>query len=487
VKTILKLVLCFFCLPVWATHTCSVCYVSAGGSDSNSGATKLLSWAHLPGSPLATGNAASQVPVAGDSYIFKGGDTWTNANFPITWSWSGGAGNVITIGVDKTWYTGGSWVRPVWDAGGVAISPKNVFMYMSSVNYVTVGDLEMTGIYWTGVGTYAQLGSISEYGSDYLTYENLYIHNWTHAVGGGTTDANLMMILGQTTSPWCGHCLLTGSTIQNADGGGDSGYATYAWGGSVTNNVIHDVPNGVLEEDAGTSAQIAGNLIYNIATSFSSTHENAIETIGGTTTTIYIHDNVIGPNIVVESLMIGNTGETAYVWNNIFNTLGSTVNSPTFPQTTGQTGMSIYFWNNTVAPAAGYTCFAWVGGFGGTYNTIAIQNNHCITTNATLINIGFSVSTYTTGNNLLQTPTAATAQGYTSSSTYAYSPIGVTGSTCGAGTNLTSSWPAGYSTSDTSYANTRTQLTRPVLGTIWDVGAYDCATGIPTAPGNSLM
>jgi hypothetical protein len=52
-----------------ATHTCTTCYIdSSAGSDSNSGASTSLPWAHLPGMANATGLAASQVPAAGDVY-----------------------------------------------------------------------------------------------------------------------------------------------------------------------------------------------------------------------------------------------------------------------------------------------------------------------------------------------------------------------------------------------------------------------------------
>ena len=210
-------------------------------------------------------------------------------------------------------------------------------------------------------------------------------------------------ILGQTTSPFCEHCLLENSVIQDADGGADSGSATYAWGGSVINCIFHDLPNAIFEEDAG-SAQISGNLIYNITTSFAGTHENAIESLGGATGALYIFNNVIH-DITAESLMLGNTNETDYVWNNVFYNLSGS-NPLTFPQTSGQTGMSLYYWNNTVVTNTADDCFHWVSAFGGTYNTVAIQNNHCITTGS-LYTTGFSPTTTMIANNVLQTPTMA--------------------------------------------------------------------------------
>ena len=78
----------------------------------------------------------------------------------------------------------------------------------------------------------------------------------------------------------CEHCLLENSVIQDADGGADSGSATYALGGSVINCIFHDLPNAIFEEDAG-SALISGNLIYNITTSFAGTHELLLNRLEG--------------------------------------------------------------------------------------------------------------------------------------------------------------------------------------------------------------
>ncbi len=125
-KLILSILL--FAIPASATHTCGTgvgggkCFIDfVGGSDANSGATTLLPWKHLPGMSGATGNASTQVPVGDDIYAFKGGISWTNAAFPISWQWSGTSGHPIYIGVDQTYFTGGLWTRPILNAGGATM------------------------------------------------------------------------------------------------------------------------------------------------------------------------------------------------------------------------------------------------------------------------------------------------------------------------------------------------------------------------------
>ena len=134
-------------------------YVSTSGSDSNSGTSESSPWAHLPGMATWTGNYS---PVAGDSFILRGCDVWTNSSFPITWKWSGASGNPITVGVDQTWYNTtncpSSWNRPVFNAGGTAIQPpecsggnSNKFLVFNSATYVTFNSIELTGLYWNSV------------------------------------------------------------------------------------------------------------------------------------------------------------------------------------------------------------------------------------------------------------------------------------------------------------------------------------------------
>src|ERR1035441_2654484 len=73
-------------------------YIAATGADSNNGTNKTTPWLHLPGMMTCSSACASYTPTAGDQFVLRGGDSWTNANFPITWTWSGSSGSPIYIG-----------------------------------------------------------------------------------------------------------------------------------------------------------------------------------------------------------------------------------------------------------------------------------------------------------------------------------------------------------------------------------------------------
>src|SRR3989344_2719725 len=107
-----------------------------GGSDSNDGTSKNTPWKHAPGMNGCSDNCAvyqtdhsssAGTTGAGDEFIFKGGVTWANEVFTWDWNLGGGTGwtkgvDAIYFGIDQTWYSGASWTRPVFDAGGTAIS-----------------------------------------------------------------------------------------------------------------------------------------------------------------------------------------------------------------------------------------------------------------------------------------------------------------------------------------------------------------------------
>src|ERR1019366_8459164 len=113
-KLLLLLALLFVTSPVFAT-TYYVDYAS--GSDSNNGTSKSTPWQHAPGMQGCTSNCVTR-PNPGDSVILKGGVTWPHAAFPWVFNFaSGTSGNNIYFGVDPTWYTGGSWSRPIMNMG----------------------------------------------------------------------------------------------------------------------------------------------------------------------------------------------------------------------------------------------------------------------------------------------------------------------------------------------------------------------------------
>jgi hypothetical protein len=463
----------------------------ASGSDANSGTSKTAPWIHLPGMQGCSSVCSSASPNPGDSFILKGGVTWPNSSFPISWSWSGSSGQPIYIGVDKTWFTGSSWARPIFNAGGTPIAGTyDVFIRAMSTAYQTWDNIEMTGFNWNQNFGYGANSCGVWAGGSGITISNWYVHGWSHT--GGASNDGFTCILGDTNAPYMPNSVITTSIFDGSDStnGGDSGTFTYAWP-SETRNVIHDVSNGILPTGHG---EVAYNLIYNVRKSFDATdHENAIETLIADGA-YYIHDNVIH-DIYGECMMVGNTNETDYLWNNvIYEGATGNCNPIHFPQNSDP-GISMFFWNNTVAPRPGEGCFYTGSGYGVEWVSVTIQNTHCITTSSTIYSSGVTPSTVAliADHNTLESPTTAAAQGYTPAGTFAYAPAATSGASVGAGVNLAVQAVAGLLstfTSDTQYActvNSSKQVVCPARtpkarSTTWDSGAYQFSGSTSAAP-----
>jgi len=491
-------------------------YIASNGSDSNNGASNTTPWAHLPGMLTWTG---THIPVAGDTFILRGCDVWGNGNFPIIWKWSGSSGNPITIDRDTTWYNTtncpAGWNRAIFDAGGTAIqapectgSNRNFYIITNSAIYVTIGWIEARDYYWNsaqGSTCWGGGGFFEANSSDYITLDSWYFHKWT--TGPSATD-NDHMIGTTNTSPYCVHCVLKNSVLDNSDGNGNSGVGVVF---NALNNVIYDVSNDIKPIYQG---EFGGNNIYRIKKSFDGTsHPNCIETVGalGPSPSYYIHDNLVHDNVICEGLQVGNSREIDYVWNNIwYNNTSVGANGPNLPQA-GSTTVALYYWNNTNVDSRN-VCVA-VASNGNKWSTaFVMQNNHCITAgtpSGTMQSQGMvdgtisGAATITISNNVVESLTNANSKGYSNVEGYVYSPTSGMSETVGVGTNLTITNPGcgtvGLSglCSDATYAcseqtisgvvqavcPTRTSNSRPSSGA-WDVGAYQFGQGTSTTKPN---
>lgn len=90
----------------------------SSGNDGNKGTSKASPWQEAPGMQTCSKLCSSTTINAGDSIILKGGVTWPNTSFLWNLPGNGATNKPIYIGVDKTWYKGSSWTRPVLSAGG---------------------------------------------------------------------------------------------------------------------------------------------------------------------------------------------------------------------------------------------------------------------------------------------------------------------------------------------------------------------------------
>jgi hypothetical protein len=331
---------------------------------------------------------------------------------------------------------------------------------------------------------------------DYITISNFYEHAWSMGPYSSTVnDADEFVAI--NGSPACPHCLLDHNVATNC--ATTSGTGTLPGGALSVPNVKYSIyacmANNYKPLYAG---EFAYNNISGAGESPDPTiHPNCIESVAamGNGGVYYIHDNRIHDNFTCEGLQVGNPGETDYVWGNVwYNLLAVGANGPQVPQS--ETPVAMYFWNNTVVDwgdcindaSHGYT---WSGAFNS-------ENNFCINSSANATSGSPTASSVAIAANLGLTDSAATSAGYTNSQVFVFSPTSSSSPTVGKGLNLTSVWPAGFSTQDSTIVCTQqtvntvvqsvctgTPVARPASGA-WDVGAYQFSSGvhIPAPPTN---
>lgn len=508
------LMLMVMSLMIAGTAMAGTYYISTSGSDSNSGTTESSPWAHLPG--MATW-AGSYTPSAGDTFTLRGCDDWPNANFPVNWKWSGTSTAHITIGADQTWYNTANcpngWNRPKFDAGSAVINPPectgtNAFWVFSSVSYVDVNWIELINYYWASANSEGSCAShdfmvsVSTSASS-VTWNNSYAHAWTHGAGSGDLNGNAF-------NNGCSTCSVNYLVMDNSDG------SEYSGGGMqwpTLHSIFAYVANAIKPHMSG---EYAYNNISHLGTGPGGNHPNCIETIGpiGGSGIFYIHDNVIhdmlnSPTEQCETLQVGNTGETDYVWNNVFYNLGGG-DIARLPQNNLPNVTALYMFNNVWEEDQGSVCGAMNTSGNNWVTAFVMVNNFCITSSGPsgttqsqkmLTGTVTGAATILFSNNVVESIATANAHGCSVSETYVYAPTTSCQDTVGQGSNLSSTyWPAGYSANDTSYACTQQTVTsgtvyqvvesvcpgrqpvqRPAAGAgAWDAGAYEF--GQPSGP-----
>ena len=415
---------------LWATTALAGTYYIdySSGSDSNNGTSMSTPWKRCPGMPSFSGSYSHS---NGDRFIFKGGVTWPSPSGGnlITVGNGGSSGSPDYYGVDKTYYTGGTWTRPIIDSGNAASSA----FWLVNYNNITIDNFEFVN--W-GADTV-----INAYSSTGLLIENCYFHAWVHS--GSSDDFNgVNGYAGSQVNGTITNCIFDG-----APNGTDSGRAVYHWGGTIVNCIARNMANGFLPN----SGTVAGCQIGPINVSFdSSTHENAIEQVGNGL--IYIYNNVIHDTVGI-TIFTGNPGGNAYVWNNLI------YNSSPIPiQFDGRGGaFTAYVYNNTVISTLTGGAMRDVG---AASVTLVSKNNHLIDGG---IAAGFA--SVTEANDLAQTLSQASSAGYASGNNW--KPSSGNAPTVGAGANLTS---LGLFTNDL-LGNSR-----PASGA-WNIGAYEYSSG----------
>lgn len=434
----------------------------SSGSDANAGTSTGAPWQRHP---YMNGFSGTYTHAAGDHFIFKGGVTWPAACFPLTQNAGGSAGNSDYYGFDVTWYSGGSWSRPLFDMNYASIS-SNGGMVLLQYPYVTLDNFEICHL--TIGAEYVYLVYIKWIAN--VLIKNCHIHGWVTNTGadglmggvanpGPLTNGGTTVILdncevensenASLANASCGACIRGIPVIQNgsrihdncqlvdfcADFNGS--YLYNAFGNSISGGTYHT--NG-LYHDPGMMGVATGYI------------RNS-----------YIHDVYGGANSAYPNISYSSD---TYIYNNVIygamTSQGAINLDPYYAS-----GGSCYIWNNTIVPdySSGLAAIH-LSSRTNKINVLAIDNTHLIATNTPLTDAGIGdVTTLNVGtHNLTQTPAVASGQGYTLASLYGPTSAG---STIDAGTS-----EAGYFTTD-------------ILGTVrpqgsaWDIGAYEYFSNPP--------
>lgn len=340
-------------LFVWVVSVASAAtyYIDfAGGNDSFNGTSKATAWKRHP---YMAGFTGSFTHAAGDQYIFKGGVTWDQTCFTMTLLGSGssGAGSDY-YGVDKTWFTGGAWSRPVWDRAYVASGTD--LLNLGNTNYITIDNIELKrlnasipdgeGLINTGGG-----------GGYFTTIKNCYLHGWRT---NQSTDGAHGAIIGRTFS--CSTTLVIDNCeIENSENSAQKNGVAIRCVAVIQNGTkIHDCASAVL-----FCLDFNGSELYNITgDTFDATyHQNGIyldpasmgQTVGYVRNS-YIHDCTNGANMAYLNVR---NGAQVYAYNNRFDGAMSTQNPIEIEpfEYGGEGPGSVYVYNNTgnvVSPAS---------------------------------------------------------------------------------------------------------------------------------------
>lgn len=253
----------FFVAGAWGQGACAAglpvtgnnCYfIAANGSDSNSGTSESSPWLHSPGMPNCTGKCASVTPSSGKGFILRGGDTWHFGNSSLspytggewmisnwgggTCSYEGATSGCIYWGVDKSWYSGTSWQRPIMNGDNptsTSLVSSCAYQVGSSNNAISVynGDyldnFEMVGFCSSRNPASTGPGEdiwISYGGTGSLFETNLYIHGWTATTAAGSSNNTIpCTLIGGSTQSTAQQFL-----IANVIDGSDSNPGACAWG-----------------------------------------------------------------------------------------------------------------------------------------------------------------------------------------------------------------------------------------------------------------
>jgi hypothetical protein len=508
-------------------------YMAANGSDSNNGTSEQTPWLHAPGMPNCTATCAAVTPKPGDSFIFRGGDTWHVGNSSSSpyigvsgstgwnFTWSGASGSCdfsngvtstcIYIGVDPTWYSGGSFTRPTITGDNPtskslvascshneASGPQAIVL---SGSYLIFDNFNIYG--FCGATNDPQWMTISGTNN---TMEDLYYHGWTEVNG----DGGYMLNFAGSGYAYSAHQIWDNNVVDGSDSycNGVNACSGYL-GGAVwlyENSICRWI--GGCIGSPNFFYIIRNSLFENVYQSYyGGVHGDVIHMYGGAGapngSSAYFYNNIIrntqdGTTITLDAAP---SGGTIYYFNNIaFN------NCNTGLEAGGGTGdtASFYFVNNTYDGGGSCNVNAATSGPSGQTQNWTVYNNHMIgfghSTMATLIQVqpGYGITANISdpqpASEIFQSEAAANGQGYTPSNNY--QPTSTSVATYHTGYDLSSQCPT-YSSDSALCSGSTGGVTNlagggaepiltitppPLRGGNWDAGAYQYSGSVATQP-----
>lgn len=497
-------------------------FVSAAGLDTNTGIDESHPWLHAPGMTNCASTCLSTTPVAGEGFILRGGDTWhfsgggTPVGLPWTWSVSGSSSSAspgctgsgcIYVGVDQTWFSGGSWTRPVMTGDNplstspvASCSNTNSDFFSLNASFVVADNLEFTGMCYQGADGHGaascasncddnQVGIGQSPGTENITAENFYIHGWTHKgftctfPGQLTGNCDVGEAMGTDShTPGDINNLYSGLIVDGADSDPLS-FACMVYGGfAIIQSVCRDTSQGFVTNN---NQIFHDNLIEFLNEGSDPVkHANTYE-MNANSGSIQFYNNVVRhiglTNAIGVNLWFNPTGN-AYIYNNVVYDIQTGAN---YFDVAG-VGATWNLFNNTFQQPLSNSI---IQNQSFTPTTWFSTNNHFINQNGTTVASVYAVTTnVTSSHDIIQLNSTANSQGYTAVQQYA--PTNVSGATVGAGTNLTSSCGTNFVAlcSDTTLACSynssnhtvscpaRTTIARPA-SVAWNSGAYQFISG----------
>ena len=510
-------------------------YIAANGNDSNNGTTNATPWQHAPGMPNCTATCASNNPQPGDKFVFRGGDTWhfshnisDSTDVYVGGSWNfrfaGSASSCnfdptagavvyttcIYIGVDQTWYSGASWVRPVMNfdnplstnfVSSCTYDDSNFNGWNITAGYVQVDNLEYMGYCSGPSGQSSMTGT----GASPVDWSNVYIHGWTVVTGGAANGAHLIGCGGGGCS---GFAKFDHGIMDGSDSSGAATAYTGAMGGmgictDVEFSIVRYVGNFCVDgsgSSGGSGAHIYHDNLFEYLYNPNGGHGNIIEMCSGVGSCqshgpVYFYNNIsrhTGEGVGFD--LIPNSGGNVYIFNNVIYDVGNGTNC-LGPHSNGGSGITSYVYNNTFD----YQQNVQGGTNGGcqigpdSVDTTHFSNNHFINyPSQVLSSICKTGTCRDDGNEVWQSESAANAQGYTASNDY--QPTSTSGATYHAGANSSTKCPT-YSYDSSLCDGTSGGVTTssgaipapfidptPQRGSTWDAGAYQYSAGSGSQP-----